>query len=60
MRNERQGSEIVLLAREGECSDTKSFGRQENDRTNASIILRAVEREGKDGAASLKYSPACC
>jgi hypothetical protein len=55
-KKERQGSGIVLLAREGESSDIKSCDGQENDRANASIILRAVEREGKDRAATLKLS----
>ena len=39
-------------------ADVQSFDRHENDRNRASIILRADEREGKDGAATLKYRPA--
>ena len=58
VRKERQGPGIVRLAREGDSSDIQALDRHANDRTNTSIILRAVERKGKDGAATLKYRPA--
>ena len=57
VRKERQGSGIVLLARDGETV-TSNRSIDMKDRTRASIIQRSGESEGKDGAATLKYSPA--
>ena len=59
--NEQQGSGGILLARGGESSNIQLFGRHQKDRTLASIILWAGGRkgkDGKDGATTLKYSPA--
>ena len=53
--NERQGSGIVLLAREGESRDIQSFDRHQKDRNRASSILHSGEREGEDAAETLQY-----